>query len=227
MNGIKGLLVFSVFLMAFCAGGEGFAKSRGGVSGFIDELIDTSHKMDKGKVLDPLQSIVGEELFQWIRPGVIFHISERHQLSALKGYSWVYPDTWMWFENFINRSWIMEGTQDPYLLMFMVFQDLKNAQIVGLRNNQFNLYLPESCEKKSKWHGKWIVYPGDYLLDEIGQESTSDDLEQNDYYKDYVKYKAEKTLLFFDHGENRYFGIRRVNGQWKLQSVGLDHDCDA
>lgn len=204
------------------------------IRNFIENLINAGDSIKTKKDLSPIQSLVGNELFQWIRSGVMFYPPTiSHKQPNLKGHSWMYPDTYTWFEYYVDNDIIPRLTQDPHILMFSTFENLKKAPIIYLSSNDFDPYLPNDCEKDKKWYNKWIVYPGDYLLEEFEQyfgenleKLLEEDKEMKSSYLNYLKNKAKKTIIYFKNGENFYFGITRLGKRWILQSIGIDYDCD-
>lgn len=176
---------------------------------FINHLVLKSQEIEKRKDLKPLQSLVSGSLVQWYVPGVCWVFQKEYKVSELQG----------WLAKTDSL-----GTQDPLLLLTMVFHSLKLRPLIVLESKKFNPYVPGACEKderakKQKWYKHWVLYPGDYILDRTENACPASE----------VSYPTvQKTLLYFrEEGQNFYFGLRQKDGKWILQSVGMDTDCDA
>ncbi len=172
------------------------------MSKFIQSLLSVARQANKTTDLRPLQTLIGDQLEEWYRPGICISHAKTFKSTDLRGW---YPES--------------GGTQDPVLLLTMAFNDIKKAPLTILKNKHFERYKPDSCETADKWQGRWIVYPGDYLSE---KEPVCPD-----YKGKAAQLRAEKTLLYFTGGDNYYFGLRFKNGHWVLHSFIADDDCDA
>jgi hypothetical protein len=174
------------------------------IESFVKKIVIISQKTETLKKLEPLQALIEDPLSAW--EGSCFWRKTNIRKPQLIG--WPASST---------------AYEDPRLSLTWKFSGLKDGPVVILKSKKFNYLGSEGCDsdkpiKKKEWYGRWILYPGDYILD---QKKVCEG-------KDYVtsKTQSSNTLLYFrSDGENFYFGINRTTQGWLITYVAADSEC--
>lgn len=204
-------------LLALLNGARAEDEDQSKVNIIIDQIILASQKIQKNKDLKYLQPLVGQNLLQWIKHGLFFHPAHIYERNNLKGYA------------------STTFSHDSKFLLAMTFDDLTKSQKIFLKKKKSDLSEPDCSSvvgRDKKWNNKWVIYPGDYIVDqhpelEANPEKRTPECYENVDCKEFFKVQPDKTILFFKDGSNYYFGIKKVEENYQLLSIGLDDDCDA
>lgn len=149
---------------------------------------------------------------------------------------WNISYSWNEVDKKTNLSWSNVSPEDPSLeLLTKIFQGTNlKAPIKFIAAMPTTEDYKKSCEINKKWKNTWLVWNGNYQLDEFkklgftGIEHTILDKDGNVIDKRKQQIDAKITLLYFNsEGQDIIIGLVNDSGRLKISYAGFRQECDA